>query len=93
MAPAELEEIIRSFPNVAEAAVIGVSHSEMGEVPKAFVVPKPNTNIDCEKIKKYVKDKVAPYKQLTGGVTIVDSIPKNPSGKILRRQLKLQYEK
>lgn len=93
MAPAELEEILRSFPNVAEAAVIGVPDDSLGEVPKAFVVPQQNTNIDCEKLMKYVKDKVAPYKQLAGGVSVVDSIPKNPSGKILRRQLKLQYGK
>lgn len=65
----------------------------MGEVPKAFVVPKSNSIIDCEKLQKYVKEKVAPYKQLSGGVTVIDSIPKNPGGKILRRELKLQYGK
>lgn len=91
MAPAELEEIIRDFANVADAAVIGVPHDSLGEVPRAFVVPQQGTKIDCDKLLNYVKEKVAPYKQLAGGVSIVDNIPKNASGKILRRQLKLQY--
>lgn len=93
MAPAELEEIIRNFPNVAEAAVIGVPHSSLGETPKAFVVPQEGAQIDCQKLLMHVKEKVAPYKQLVGGITVVDSIPRNATGKILRRQLKLQYEK
>lgn len=42
---------------------------------------------------EYVKQNVAPYKKLAGGVSIVESIPKNPSGKILRKELKLKYDK
>lgn len=57
------------------------------------MVPQQNAKIDCAKLMQYVKEKVVPYKQLAGGIAVVDSIPKNASGKILRRQLKLQYEK
>lgn len=92
MAPAELEEIIRDFPNVAEVAVIGIPNSALGEAPRAYVVPQPNAKIDCDKLFDYVKGKVAPYKQLVGGIIIVDSIPKNMNGKILRREIKLQYQ-
>lgn len=92
MPPAELEEIIRNYPNVAEAAVIGIPHDKYGEVPRAYIVPQQGATVDCDKLISYVKEKVAPYKQIAGGVTVVDSIPKNASGKILRRELKLQYQ-
>lgn len=92
VAPAELEEIIRDFPNVSEAAVIGIPHEQLGEVPRAYVVPKQDAKVDSDKLFTYVKEKVAPYKQLAGGISIVASIPKNASGKILRRELKLQYQ-
>lgn len=92
VAPAELEEIIRNFPNVAEAAVIGIPHPTLGEAPRAYVVPQEGAKIDSDRLKNYVKEQVAPYKQLAGGIAVVDSIPKNATGKILRRQLKLLYE-
>lgn len=90
--PAELEEVIRSFPDVSDAGVIGVPHPTYGEVPRAYVVPKDGKRIDTKKLNEFVSSKVAKYKNLTGGIAIVDSIPKNASGKILRRLLKLQYE-
>lgn len=88
-----MEEIIRAFPNVAEAAVIAVPHSSLGEAPRAFVVPEQGAKIDVDKLMKYVKTKVTPYKQLAGGVSIVEGIPKNATGKILRRKIKLEYLK
>ncbi|CRK98690.1 CLUMA_CG012130, isoform A [Clunio marinus] len=87
VAPAELEALIRSHPNVADAAVIGVPHDRFGEVPKAFVVRK-NSNLNEEEIKSFVAGKVAEYKQIDGGVEFIESIPKNATGKILRRSLK-----
>ncbi|XP_044255601.1 probable 4-coumarate--CoA ligase 1 [Tribolium madens] len=92
VAPAELEEIIRDFPNVEDAAVIGVSHPTQGEAPRAYIVPKKNTNVNTKDLEEYFKNKVAHYKHLKGGIAIVDSIPKNASGKIMRRQLKLEFE-
>lgn len=88
MAPAELEEILRDHPDVADAAVVGVPHPEFGEVPKAFLIPKKGVKIDSTKVQEFVGEKVAKYKQLIGGVAVIDQIPKSAAGKILRRQLK-----
>ncbi|KAK4887096.1 hypothetical protein RN001_003367 [Aquatica leii] len=93
VAPAELEEILRSYKDVSDAGVIGVPDSTSGEVPVAFVVPKLNTNIDVKSLHHYMSKKVASYKQLKGGIIVVNSLPKTGSGKLLRKELKLQYEK
>ncbi|CAH0560623.1 unnamed protein product [Brassicogethes aeneus] len=93
VAPAELEELIRDIPNVLDAAVIGITHVSHGEVPRAYIVPKPGPKLDTEKINEVLKKKLAPYKQLVGGISVVESIPKNASEKILRRELKQQYMK
>ncbi|KAG7188841.1 hypothetical protein KM043_008447 [Ampulex compressa] len=89
--PAELEALLRTHPNVAEAAVIGIPDEKCGEVPKAFVIPKAGKKLGEDEVKNFVKGKVSEYKQLRGGVVFVDNIPKNPSGKILRSQLKKEY--
>ncbi|XP_044761907.1 4-coumarate--CoA ligase 3-like [Coccinella septempunctata] len=91
VAPAELEGVIRSFPGVADAAVIGIPHKTSGEVPRAYVVGE--KGLDVEKLNEFVNEKVARYKQLKGGIAVVGSIPKNPSGKILRKELKEAYLK
>lgn len=92
VAPAELEALLRSHPDVEEAAVIGIPDDRSGEVPKAFVLPKKGTSPKADDLQNYLKGKVASYKELQGGVTFVDSIPKSPSGKILRIQLKNMYK-
>lgn len=91
MAPAELEEIIRDFPAVADAGVIGVPHPIFGEVPRAYVVQKNNIKFDTKDLEEYINNKVVKYKRLLGGVEVVDVIPKTVSGKILRRELKQKY--
>jgi acyl-CoA synthetase (AMP-forming)/AMP-acid ligase II len=85
VAPAELEALIITHPNVADVAVIGVSDEEAGEVPKAFVVA--SGELDTEELKMWVAEKVAPHKKVRA-VEVVDEIPKSASGKILRRLLK-----
>ncbi|XP_069685509.1 uncharacterized protein [Periplaneta americana] len=87
VAPAELEEILRSHPHIEDAAVVGIPDERSGEIPKAFVVPK-EKKISEEEVKKFVAEKVSDYKHLKGGVEFISSIPKSPSGKILRRLLK-----
>lgn len=91
VAPAELEEILRSHTHIQDAAVIGIPHELYGEVPKAFVVKKKGTLINDIEIHTFIEKKVAEYKRLRGGVQFVESVPKSPTGKILRRELKQLY--
>ncbi|KAB0798980.1 hypothetical protein PPYR_06860 [Photinus pyralis] len=93
VAPTELEEILRNHPDIIEAAVIGVPHKQYGEVPKAYVVPKHNQQADVDGIQRYVAEKVAKYKHLKGGIEVVEAIPKTTSGKILRSELRKEYQK
>ncbi|XP_067211009.1 uncharacterized protein [Linepithema humile] len=85
--PTELEEVIRGCDKILDVAVIGVPHDKYGEIPKAFVVPKPGQKVNEDEIKKFVAERVSKIKHL-GYVQILESIPKNPSGKILRKELK-----
>lgn len=88
IAPAELEALIIEHPDVADAAVIPKDTGTVdGEVPKAFVVIREGAELTGEAVMEHVAGKVAPYKKVRE-VEFVDAIPKNPSGKILRRQLK-----
>ncbi|KXJ19143.1 probable 4-coumarate--CoA ligase 3 [Exaiptasia diaphana] len=89
--PAQIEDILLSHPQITDAAVIGIPNEEAGELPKAFVVTK--AKLTEQDIIGFVSKKVAPHKKLRGGVEFVESIPKNPSGKILRRQLREQEKK
>ena len=89
VAPAELEALLLTHPDVADAAVIGVPDEEAGELPVAFVVTKPDRNPTEAEVRDFVAGQVATYKQLHR-VTFVDAVPKSASGKILRRVLRDQ---
>ncbi|GJE94284.1 amp dependent CoA ligase [Phanerochaete sordida] len=99
VAPAELEGHLLKHPDVDDACVVGVPDEYSGELPLAFIVPSHDANermkessSEAEKVKraimKHVEDHKVYYKRLAGGVYFVDSIPKNPSGKLLRRFLR-----
>lgn len=92
IAPVELENVLITHRNVLEAAVVGVPslEDESSEVPRAYVVVDAGNDVIEEDIKAFVADRVARYKQLRGGVVFVKQIPKNSSGKILRRVLREQ---
>lgn len=89
VAPAELEGILEAHPAVFDAGVIGVPHGDT-EAPKAFVVltPASKGKISEKELSQYVQDKVANYKRLRGGLVFIDAVPRSPSGKILRKQLR-----
>jgi len=84
--PAELEGLLLGHPAIADSAVIGVQDEESGEIPKAFVVIKEGQTTTAEEIMRFIAGQVATFKQIRQ-VQFVDSIPKNASGKILRRVL------
>ncbi|CAH0625642.1 unnamed protein product [Chrysodeixis includens] len=88
--PAELESLLREHPAVTDAAVIGLPHQTKGETPKAFVVLKSGQKCTEKDLSAFVNEKVAAYKHVDD-ITFVESVPKSPSGKILRRVLKEQY--
>jgi len=91
VAPAELEDLLIGHPGIQDAAVVGLPDETAGELPKAFVVKKPGYEVSGEDIQEFVKERVTHTKWLRGGVQFVEEIPKNPSGKILRRVIKAKY--
>lgn len=74
VAPAELEALIRTHPDVLEAGVIGVPDQRSGELPKAYVVLKKGATAKPEDIKEFVKDKVAEFKRLEGKILPINFI-------------------
>lgn len=88
VAPAELEALLLTHEQVNDVAVIQIPDDLSGELPRAYIVKDPAADVSEEDIKAWVKERVAPYKRLEGGVVFIDVIPKSASGKILRRLLR-----
>ncbi|CAK7327400.1 unnamed protein product [Dovyalis caffra] len=86
VAPAELEHLLQSNPDIVEAAVVPYPEEEAGQVPVGFVVRQNGSNIDESKIKDFIARQVAPYKRLER-VMFIESLPRNAAGKVLRREL------
>ncbi|WP_347232934.1 AMP-binding protein [Streptomyces sp. PRh5] len=84
--PREVEETLYQHPAVAEAAVIGIKHPELGEEIGAAVALKPGAEADPEELKNFVRDRLAAYKY-PRSVWLVDTLPKGSTGKILRRKV------
>jgi long-chain acyl-CoA synthetase len=85
--PREIEEVLYEHPAVREAAVIGIPHAELGEEVAAAVALKPDAEASPEQLRAYVKEQVAAYKY-PRHVWLVDELPKGPTGKILKREIK-----
>jgi long-chain acyl-CoA synthetase len=85
--PREIEEVMHEHPAVAEVAVLGLPHPDLGEEIGAAVALKPGTSATPEELKGFVKERVAAYKY-PRHVWLVDGLPKGPTGKILRREVR-----
>ncbi|MBA0046325.1 long-chain-fatty-acid--CoA ligase FadD2 [Mycobacteroides sp. LB1] len=85
--PAEIEDLISGHPDVVEATALGVDDPDWGARLRAFVVRHPESTVDADAIRAYVRDNLARYK-VPRDVVFLDILPRNPSGKILKRQLR-----
>ena len=88
--PAEVENAIYSHPAVADVAVVGVPDEKWGEAIKAFVVAKEGVEVKPEDIIVFSKTQIASFK-CPKTVDFIDVLPRNPSGKILRRELRQPF--
>ena len=84
--PREVEEVLYEHPAVAEAAVVGIPHDELGEEIGAAVKLKPGETVTAEDLIAFARDRIAPYKY-PRHVWLVPGLPKGPTGKILRREV------
>lgn len=85
--PAELEALLLTHPQIADAAVIGVRDDEGEEVPKAFVVRQPDSSLTEDAVVDFVAERVSPHKKVRQ-VQFIDVVPKSAAGKILRKDLR-----
>jgi acyl-CoA synthetase (AMP-forming)/AMP-acid ligase II len=76
VAPNEVEGVLLSHPDIKDAAVIGVTHREAGELPRAYLVVAPGKELTEADVRRWVGERLARYKQVEGGVRFVESIPK-----------------
>ncbi|KAA0203564.1 hypothetical protein HAZT_HAZT002804 [Hyalella azteca] len=87
VSPSEIENVLLKHPAIADAGVTGIPHEDYGEVPRAYIISSKGSSVTENEINNYMKEHLAPYKQLLGGIKFVTDLPKNPSGKLLRKVL------
>jgi len=85
--PAEVEQLITRHPAVSEAAVVGVPDDRLGEVCRAYVIPRPGAEIDPAEIVEFCRDRLANFK-VPREVVIVSELPRNAAGKVLKYVLR-----
>jgi len=90
VAPAELEDVLRSLDGVLDVGIIGIESEREGQVPRAYIVRKEGLTED--KIQEFMKVQVSAHKQLVGGIEFIEAIPKSAAGKILRKDLQAMYK-
>ncbi|MEW2133854.1 AMP-binding enzyme [Streptomyces sp. NPDC005435] len=85
--PQHLEEIRCAHPAVAQASVVGVPAERVGEIPVAYVVPRPGAAVDEDALRAHVAERGVPYARLRG-LRVVGELPVSPAGKILENRLR-----
>jgi long-chain acyl-CoA synthetase len=88
--PGEVEEALRDHAAVADVAVAAMPDHRVGEVPWAFVVPRAGGTIDEEELQAFARERLAPYK-VPARVVVVDALPRNEVGKVVRRDLQARF--
>ena len=85
--PAEVEQVLARLDGVAESAVVGVPDERLGEVGRAYVVTRPGQALDEARVLAFCRERLANYK-VPRQVEFRDALPRNPSGKVLKRLLR-----
>jgi long-chain acyl-CoA synthetase len=88
--PAEIENVLADHPHIADVAVIGVPSDRWGETAKAIIVPRAGKVVREEEVIGFCRARLARYKCPTS-IKVVDKLPRNPSGKLLKRELREPY--
>lgn len=89
--PGEVEDALRPHPAVADVAVFGVPHPRWGEVVRAAVVLEPGASTTARELRVFLRGRIADYK-IPIGYSFVAELPRNPTGKVLRRVLRKEFE-
>ncbi len=86
----EVEQVLAEHPSVGEVAVIGVPDEKWGERVKAVVAPAPGQRVDADELIAFCRERLAHYK-CPGSIDVLDALPRNPTGKVLKRNLREPY--
>ena len=89
--PQDLEAVIATHEGVFDVAVVGMSSAKWSETPVALLVPKPNIRLDPIEVKSWANSQLGKQQRLAD-VILVDALPRNPNGKILKRELRETYK-
>jgi acyl-CoA synthetase (AMP-forming)/AMP-acid ligase II len=91
VSPAEVEQVMARHPDISEVAVIGVADSRLGEVAKAYVIPAHGKAPSEKHVIEWCRERLANFK-VPRSITFVEALPRNASGKVLRRELRARAE-
>lgn len=91
VASKEVEEVLYTHPSIADVAVIGLPDEKWGERVHAVIVPKSGATLDEKEITEFCRERMAGYKR-PRSMEFVQALPRNPSGKIMKKELRLQYK-